>query len=109
AGYTWGESHVVLNVGGLIDPGLQISSQRPEAIEGGLDADIQIGRSPLSVTAELAAAHFFSADSDQLNSTAGLTFAASETLDLSVVGLVGFLKGGDRGGVLLGISPKFAL
>jgi hypothetical protein len=109
AGYRWRESHVVLNLGGLIDPGLQVSSQRPEAVEGGLDVDVQFGRSPWSVTAELAGAHFFSADSDQLNGTAGLTFAASEMLDLSLVGLVGFLKGGDRGGVLLGISPKFAL
>jgi hypothetical protein len=26
-----------------------------------------------------------------------------------VVGLIGLLRGGDRGGVLLGVAPKFAL
>ncbi len=109
AGYTWGESHFVLNLGGLVDPGLQISSQRPEGVEGGLDVNIQMGHSPFSVTAELATVHFFSADSDQLNGTAGVTFGPSEDLDISIIGLVGFLKGGDRGGVLLGFSPKFAL
>jgi len=109
AGYTWGENHFVLNLGGLIDPGPQVPSQRPRGVEGGLDVDVQLGHSPLSVTAELAAVHFFSADRDQLNGTAGLTFAASNLLDLSVIGLVGFLKGGDRGGVLFGVSPKFAL
>ena len=30
-------------------------------------------------------------------------------LDLSIVGLVGLLSGGDREGVLLGISPKLEL
>ena len=109
AGYTWGESHFVVNIGGLVDPGAQISSQRPEGIEGGLDVDVQLGPSPVSVTAELATVHFFSVDSDQLNGTAGVTFGASEQLDISLIGLVGFLKGGDRGGVLLGVSPKFAL
>jgi hypothetical protein len=106
-GYTWGESHFVLNFGGLIDPGPQVSSQRPVGIEGGLDVDLQLGHSVFSVQGELAGAHFFSADSDQLNSTAGITLAASEQLDISLVGFVGFLKGGDKGGVLLGVSPKF--
>jgi len=108
-GYTWGESHFVLNLGGLVDPGPQISSQRPVAIEGGLDVDIQLGKSEFSVTGELAGAHFFSADSDQLNATAGITFGPSEQLDLSIVGLAGFAPGGDKGGVLLGVSPKFQL
>jgi hypothetical protein len=109
AGYTWGENHFVFNLGGLVDPGLHVSSDRPEAVEGGLDVDVAFGKSPFSMTAELAAVHFFSADSDQLNGTAGLTLAANPDLDLSLVGLVGFLKGGDRGGVLFGVSPKFAL
>src|SRR5882762_490407 len=109
AGYTWGENHFVVNLGGLVDPGPTISTQRPEGIEGGLDVDVQLGTSPISVTAELATVHFFSADSDQLNGTGGVTFAANDQLDISLIGLVGFLKGGDRGGLLLGVSPKFAL
>jgi hypothetical protein len=109
AGYTWKESHFVLNLGGLVDPGPTVSTDRPQGVEAGLDADIQVGHSPISITAELATLHFFSADDDQLNGTGGVTFAASENLDLSLTGLVGFLRGGDRGGVLFGISPKFPL
>ena len=107
-GHTRGESHIVLNAGGLVDPGAGISSGRPAGIEGGLDLDLHFGHSPLSITGELAAVHFFSPDADQLNMTGGVTLAASEQLDFSLLGLVGFL-GGDRAGVLFGVSPKFAL
>ena len=108
AGHTWGESHIVLNAGGLVDPGAQVSSGRPVAIEGGLDLDLHFGKSPLSITGEFASVHFFSADADQLNATGGVTYGVTDDLDLSIVGLVGFL-GGDRAGVLFGVSPKFAL
>ena len=33
----------------------------------------------------------------------------NSTLEVSVVGLGGFLNGGDRWGVLLGVSPTFRL
>jgi hypothetical protein len=107
-GHTLGESHIVLNVGGLVDPGARISSGRPAGVEGGLDLDLHFGHSPLSITGELAGVHFFSPDADQLNMAGGVTLAASEQLDFSLLGLVGFL-GGDRAGVLFGVSPKFAL
>jgi hypothetical protein len=107
-GRTWSESHLVLNVGGLVDPGGQISAQRPIAVEGGVDLDLHFGSSPFSVTGELAGVHFFSDDEDQINVTAGVTFGASDNLDLSLIALAGLLAG-DRAGVLLGVSPKFAL
>jgi hypothetical protein len=44
-----------------------------------------------------------------LLATAGLKWAASRSLDLSIVGLWGFLAGSDRYGALLGISPKIRL
>jgi hypothetical protein len=49
---------------------------------------------------------FVSSDPPQLLATTGITFSATESLDLSVVVLVGFLEGSDRYGALLGISPK---
>ena len=52
---------------------------------------------------------FVSDDPHQLLATAGLKWAASPALDLSVVGLWGFLAGNDRYGALLGISPKLRL
>jgi len=38
-----------------------------------------------------------------------VTWSASESLDLSLVALAGFLSGSDRYGLLLGVSPKFRL
>jgi hypothetical protein len=108
AGHTWGESHLILNAGGLVDPGPQVSSGRPISVDAGLDLDLHFGKSPISITGEFAAVHFFSADNDQLNMTGGVTYGVTDDLDLSIVGLVGFL-GGDRAGLLFGISPKFAL
>jgi hypothetical protein len=108
-GRTWSESHLVFNLGGLIDPGGAISTQRPAGVEGGVDVNLHLGTSSFSLTAELGGVHFFSPDADQLHTTAGVTWGLSEQLDVSIVGLLGLLPGGDRGGVLLGMSPKFAL
>jgi hypothetical protein len=109
AGRTWGDSHLVLNFGGLIDPGDAIGSGRPTGIEGGLDADLKTRLSWLSITGELGGVHYVSDDPDELHVTAGLTWSPNERLDISLIGLVGFLPGGDRQGLLLGISPKFPL
>jgi hypothetical protein len=78
-------------------------------MEGGLDLLVQLGQSRLSVTAELAGVRFFSDDPDQLHASTGVTWALTDELDISVVGLAGFLSGGDRTGFLVGVSPKFAL
>jgi hypothetical protein len=108
-GRTWGESHLVLNVGALVDPGAEVSRQRPAGIEGGIDLDLDLGWSDLSMSAEVGGVAYISSDPSELHATWGLTWAESKQLDLSVVGLVGFLRGGDQLGFLLGVSPKFAL
>jgi hypothetical protein len=109
-GRRWGgDSHLVLNVGGLVDPGAAVGSGRPVGVEGGVDVSVDLHGTHFSLSGELAGMRFFSADAHQLHATAGVTWATTEALDVSLVGLVGFLRGGDRGGVLLGVSPKFAL
>jgi hypothetical protein len=108
-GRTWGETHLVLNLGGFVDPGLQISPPRPVGLQAGLDLDLDLGWSDLSMTAELAGVAYLSDDPNELYATAGITWAESKQLDFSVVGLAGFLSGGDRVGFLVGVSPKFAL
>jgi hypothetical protein len=105
-GRVWTESHFVINLGGLVDPGSAISGQRPTAIEGGIDFEQDLGKWDLSVTAELGAVRYFSPDPHELHATAGITWGVNDNLDLSIVGLAGFLSGGDHEGVLLGISPK---
>ena len=52
---------------------------------------------------------FLSADPHQLTATAGLAWSPSARLELSLVAVGGLLAGGDRYGLLLGVSPKFAL
>jgi hypothetical protein len=108
-GRVWDDSHFVVNLGGLVDPGSEISRQRPIAIEGGIDVELDLGRWGLSVTGEVGAVRYFSADPHELHATAGLNWGVTDSLDISLVGLAGFLPGGDHEGVLLGISPKFKL
>jgi hypothetical protein len=108
-GRTWGESHFVFNGGGLVDPGTAISTGRPTGIEGGVDAELDLWKSGFSLTGELGAVHFVSSDPDQLHVTAGLTFAVTDKVDVSVVGLLGLLSGGDQRGILFGFSPKLDL
>jgi len=57
-------------------------------------------------SADFNSVRFVSSDPAQLLATAGLTFSASDSLDLSLVALVGFLDGSDRYGALLGVAPK---
>jgi hypothetical protein len=103
-------AQLVLDLGGLIDPSQDGSLHRSTAIEGGIDVSIDLdadGR--FAILGELGAMRFFSGEAPQSHVTCGLQWSPSAYLDLSVVGLLGFLSAGDRGGVLLGITPRFAL
>jgi hypothetical protein len=103
-------THLVLNAGAFIDPGPDAASGRPIGIELGMDLDKDLDRAGrFSLIGELSGVRFVSSDPPQLLATAGVKFSPTESLDLSVVALVGFLEGSDRYGVLLGVSPKFQL
>lgn len=101
-------THVVLNLGGFWDPA--VAGQRPAALEAGLDIDIDLdAEGTFSFSGELAGAAYLSGDPAQGAATAGVTWAVNESLDLSLVVLVGFLDGSDQFGLLLGVSPKVRL
>ena len=103
-------THLVLNAGAFIDPSPDAASNRPVGLELGLDLDQDLdAKGRFSLTGELSGVRFVSSDPPQLLATAGITFAATESLDLSVVALAGFLEGSDRYGALLGVSPKLHL
>jgi len=106
---TWGSHQLVVNGGGFVDPADGASTARSRGMEGGLDLNLDTGAKGLAVTGELGGVHFLpgSTEKDQLHATAGLSWAANDHLDLSLIGLVGLLGGGERGGVLVGVSPKF--
>jgi hypothetical protein len=109
-GYMSGPLHTVVNLGGFVDPAPDAVSGRPIGIEGGLDVELELGMSGrYSLLGEISGVHFVSDDPHQLMATAGFKWAATSNLDLSIIGLWGFLAGSDRYGVLLGISPKVHL
>jgi hypothetical protein len=107
-GHTMGATHLVLNSGAFVDPRADPAPRRPIGVELGLDVEQELGSEGgrWSLTAELAGVLFISPDPRQLLATAGIVFAATETLDLSLTGLYGFFEGNDRYGALLGFSPK---
>lgn len=109
-GHAFYGTHLVLNAGGFADPFPDATSKRPIGLELGLDLDQDLDEAGrFSLTAELSGVRFVSGDAPQLLATTGIQFSATESLDLSLVVLVGFLEGSDRYGALLGVSPKLRL
>jgi hypothetical protein len=107
-GHVAGRLHVVLDVGGLVDPHTG-SSARPVGAEAGVDVEVALVPDAWSVLGELGGVHYLSADPDQLDATAGVQYSPTPRIDLSLVVLVGLAPGSDRYGVLFGISPKLRL
>jgi hypothetical protein len=107
-GVRWHATQAVLNLGGFVDPAPGPGAERPRAVEGGLDLSQPIA-GPWSLTGELGAVGYTSRDPDELTTTAGVAWSPSDALELSIVGLHGWLPGGDQWAVLLGVSPKFRL
>jgi hypothetical protein len=109
-GFHRGGTHLMLNVGGLVDPASG-DTGRPLGVEGGVDLEQDLIGDRWSLTAELGGIYFRSDDPHQLTATAGIAWSPSQTLELSVVMLAGVLPGpgNDRYGVLLGLSPRIAL
>jgi hypothetical protein len=108
-----GRWHAVLNGGAFVDPGTDDEAGptgRPRGLEGGIDLDIDLDRAGRwSFTGELGGVHFLSSDPHELAATAGLAWAATGSFELSAVLLCGFLSSGDHAGLIVGLSPKFAL
>lgn len=99
-----------LNVGAFVDPAPDIMSYRPWGAEAGVDLEIDLGKADqFTLTGELGGTVFGSADANQLHATAGLSWSVIPNLDLSVLGLIGVVGGGDRYGFLVGAEPKLRL
>jgi hypothetical protein len=103
-------THIVVDAGAFVDPSSDATLRRTVAVEGGVDLDIDLDAAGRwSLLGEIGTAVFLSGEANQAHVTCGLQYSASPSLDLSLIGLVGLLSGGDRGGVLLGVTPRFAL
>src|SRR4029453_2751840 len=104
------QTQLVLNLGGLLDPIPDPNTPRPAAFEGGIDIARPLDADQRwTLTGDSAGVRSVPPDNDQLNPTIGVTWSPTETLDVSVVLLGGVLSGGDRWGLLIGVSPKAQL
>jgi len=108
-GCRWHDSHLILNIGGRRDPAAP-GAAHPSGAELGLDLDYPIDRSgQWSVIGQLGAITYTSPDADQLTTAAGVAWQPSPALQLSLIAVYGWLGGGDRYGILLGVAPRFRL
>jgi hypothetical protein len=102
--------NAVLNAGGFVEPAQSGMTYRQTGVETGIDLQVQLdSQNRFQWTGEVAAAYFISPDPNQVHATTGITWSASRNLDISVVGVVGFLAGDDRYGVLFGLEPKLRM
>lgn len=104
--------HLFAQVGSIIDPSEPVEGYRsrvhPYALEAGLDLDLDLDQTDTwSLNAELGSLTYFSPHRDQLHLAGGPALRVSKALELSVVGLVGVLPGGDRFGLLIGANTRF--
>jgi hypothetical protein len=108
-GRVQGPAHLVLGVGGLIDPHVT-AAPRPWGLAAGLDLELDLDTTNhWALLGELAASWFGSPDPTQCNATIGIQYSATPRLDLSIVGEVGFVPGSDPYGIFFGFSPKLGL
>lgn len=101
---------LVWNAGAFVEPAPDATATRPRGLELGMDAELDLDSISLfSAIASVGYVHFWSADSDQLAATMGVSWQVMDALELSALALVGLLEGGDRFALLLGITPKLRL
>jgi hypothetical protein len=101
---------VAFNLGAFVEPPADAVSRYSLGVDAGVDLQLALDSSEhFQLTGELGGSYFLTADPNQLHTTAGITWTVNETLDLSVVGIVGILPGDDRYGLLFGFQPKLRL
>ena len=109
-GYRFHHTYSVLNFGGRVDPAGGNDSPRPAGIELGVYFEQPIDPADVwALISNVGGIRYVSPDPDQLTTSAGIQWSPTDSLQLSLVGVYGWLAGGDQYGVLLGVSPKFRL
>lgn len=105
-----GGTQFSFNLGGFVDPAPAQHSPRPIAVEMGITWDQDLNKAgTYAISTDLSGVVFASHDPAQLQAAFGPVYTATDWLDLSLTGLVGFLPGSDRYGLLFGFSPHFGV
>jgi hypothetical protein len=103
-------THLVANLGAIVDPGEHITSGQAKSLVAGLDLDLDLdARGTWSFVAEAGGAYYVSPDPNEIALTAGVAYDVTPMLELSTILLAGLLPGGDRAAILFGVTPKLAL
>lgn len=109
-GVSLGATQFSFNLGGFVDPAPERGSPRPIGVESGITWDQDLDRAGhYAISTDLSGVVFVSHDPAQLQAGFGPVVEATSWLDLSLTGLVGFLPGSDRYGVVFGFSPHFGV
>jgi hypothetical protein len=103
-------THLVANLGAIVDPGDHVTSGQAESLVGGVDLDLDLdARGTWSLLGELGMAYYVSPDPNEVTLAAGAAYDVGPALELSTMVLVGLLPGADRAAILFGVAPRLAL
>lgn len=113
AGLRFGRYQFALNGGAFMDPGdadLPLSVSRPFALVVGAGISMNLDeKGDVSVQAQAGTTLYVSRGHHELNVGLGMTWSASEHVDLSLMAVGNAFEQTDRLTVLVGVSPKFTL
>jgi len=102
--------HMIVNGGVVTEPLDRTEPRRSAGVLGGFDLDYDLDRRErFSLLGEVAGAYSLGPDPNDVHATVGVEYSVAGWFDLTLVGFYGFLAGGDRAGVFLGLAPKWAL
>ena len=101
---------LILNGGGLIDPGDGVSYGRPVSILTGAYLDWTLDhREAWSLRGGAAGVFYVSSDPHKLDGTLGIAWSMTKHLEVSATVLGGVLPGNDRAAIFLGCAPSIDL
>jgi hypothetical protein len=96
--------HVVLNLGSTVD------REQPVALNYGVDVELELAtKRKWSLVAQVAGAHYFGGEHDQLFVNVGVSTELDDSLELSLLALGGPAYQGDRAGLLAGMTYRHGL
>jgi hypothetical protein len=104
--------HTVLNLGGLLDPAQAGSSSRPWGFVAGLDVDVRLGalsRGKWSIVGALATAYYLAVYGNEATVGAGVAFAPSDKLKLSLLSTTSPFATRENVAIYLGVAPSLSV